>query len=135
MYVALSDLQALVPGPFISEALDDGESITPSEVWDSVASAVGKEIDGILGGRYAVPFVPPVPAVVTRAAVVLAGETLYLRRGKTDNPFTEGAKAVRDQLNKIGFGEQPLAPIVQRAQPTAILAPAGATSSYNRVIA
>ena len=79
--------------------------------------------------------VPPVPAVVTRAAVVLAGETLYLRRGKTDNPFTEGAKAVRDQLNKIGFGEQPLAPIVQRAQPTAILAPAGATSSYNRVIA
>lgn len=134
-YVTLTDLQGKIPGPFLSEALDDGPDITPASVWDLIAAGVGKEIDGILGTRYPVPFSNPVPAVVSRAAIVLASEAIFLRRGKDENPYTKQAAAVRNQLGKIGSGEQPLAPVALRAQPTAILAPSGATSSSNKISA
>ena len=132
-YVSLTDMQGPIPGPFLSEALDDGDSITPAQVWNSIACAVGKEIDGVLGSRYSVPFSNPIPAVISRAAFVLAAEMLYLRRGKTENPFTTQAVAVREQLRKIGDGEQLLAPVIQRPQPVAILEPAGSASSRNKI--
>ena len=127
-YVNLTDLNAKIPAPFLSEALDDGPDSDPSAVWNSIAAAVGSEIDGILGSRYTVPFNNPIPAVVTNAAITLASEAIYLRRGKLENPFTGPAKTVRAQLADIGTGKQLLAPVTQRSNPAAILQRAGAVS-------
>lgn len=136
-YVTLTCLQGRIPGPFLSEALDDGPGSSPSEVWNSIANDVQTEIDGALGTRYATPFNNPLPAVVVQAAKVLASNAVYTRRGKEENPFSKEAAKVREQLAAIGAGNQPLQPKpgagAASAQPSAILAPAGATSSVNKI--
>lgn len=136
-YVLLGDLDGMIPGQFVIEALDDdGDGAADPGVWSAVARDVGQAIDGALGGRFAVPFGNPIPPVVVNAAKVFACEQLYIRRGKLDdkNPFTPRANAIRKQLAAIASGEEPLTPTIERAKPSVsvVSEPARTTSASGR---
>jgi phage gp36-like protein len=121
-YFALSDLEALIPGDFLTQALDDdGDGV--ADAWQIVQTAACREVDAILGVRYAVPLPAPYPAVAVHAAVTLAAEACYLRRGMTDekNPFSKSADAVRKQLREIAAGALPLDPQIGRVRPSGTL--------------
>lgn len=110
-YVTQSDLESRVPAAFITQALDDnGDGEADAGLWDKVAAAVDAQINGRLEGRYAVPLAAPLPSVVTEAALVLAAEALYLRRGLSgdQNPWAKQAEAVRERLERIGTGKAEL---------------------------
>ncbi|MEI6036097.1 MAG: phage protein Gp36 family protein [Verrucomicrobiae bacterium] len=122
MYIAQSDLAALIPADFLTQALDDdGDGIV--DAWATVQAAACCEVDAILGVRYTVPLPTPYPAVVIHAARTLAAEACYLRRGSPaeKNPFTAAAKTVRLQLRDIALGALPLDPTISRPKPSAIL--------------
>ena len=110
-YVAQADIEGRIPPGFLLQALDD-DNDGVADAWDSVASAVGAYIDGVLGGRYEVPFTGTLPAAVVTAAQILACEMCYSRRGVTAdaNPWTAQADAIRGVLNKIAEGKAPLTP-------------------------
>lgn len=121
-YVQQADVSVDIPPSFIVEALDDdGDGVADVGLWDQVAAAASTAVDSRLGQRYATPFVSPIPAIVTEAARIFASEMLYNRRGvaKDKNPFTEAADALREKLDLIGQGKQPLTPAIQRQQPSA----------------
>ena len=137
-YVLLADMTAEIPLKHIIEALDDdGDGAADSGAWEGVAKAVATEIDGILGVRYPVPFANPLPAAITSAAQVLAGEKLYTRRAhqtEATNPFAARAKAMRTRLEAIAKGDVPLHPEIKRAAPSASLVsePSRASSTRGR---
>lgn len=112
-YVEQTDIEALIPSDFLTQSLDDdSDGVADSGVWDKVVEAVGDEIDGALGQKYAVPFGEPCPSVVKAAAKVLALWSLYQRRGFAGerNPWEAEAKRLRDKLDRIGRGEDALTP-------------------------
>ncbi len=114
-YVAMSDLAGMIPMDFLNQALDDaGTGVAQPAVWDQVAADAAAEVDGILGTRYPVPFQPPFPAAVVRAAKMFAACALYVRRGKCDkenNPFLAQRDAAVKQLAAIAAGDQRLLPL------------------------
>ena len=116
-YFLRSELEAKVPHLLVVQALDDdqdGEE-DPGN-WDALVAEVGRQIDGRLEGRFAVPLAEPHPAVVREAAVIFAAEAVYLRRGfgGEQNPWLSQANASRARLEKIGRGDLPL---TYQAQP------------------
>lgn len=121
-YFTLSDLEALIPGDFLTQALDD-DNDGAADALEIVQTAACREVDAILGVRYAVPFAAPCPAVVAHAAVTLAAEACYLRRGASPdkNPFAKAAEAARRQLRDIAAGDLPLDPQIGRARPSGTL--------------
>lgn len=128
-YIVQSDLHALVPPAFVVEALDDDrDGLADAGVWAAVEAEAAGQVDSRLGGRYAVPFGAPLPAIVTEAAKLFAAEALYQRRGQSgeNNPFTGRANAMRKRLEAIGAGEAPLTPEAGRKRPpvSVITAPA-----------
>lgn len=138
-YVVQAEIEAHLPPQFLVEALDDdGDGTADPDAWDKVAAAVATEIDGTLGQRFAVPF-SPVPAVVSRAAQVFSLEMLYQRRGvpAEGNPWTTPATRLRDKLDAIAKGEEPLTPDIHRANPsvTAVTEPAKSVSSFGHLLA
>ncbi len=119
MYCDLSDIQAIIPPDFLTQALDDdGDGI--ADAGALVIAGACREVDAILGVRYTVPL-DPVPPVATHAAVTLAAEACYLRRGAAGdkNPYHAAAAAVRQQLRDIAAGALPLDPSIGRARPSA----------------
>ena len=121
-YVTMADLTGMIPGPFLIQALDDdSDGAADPAAWNSVAKDASDAVDGVLGGRFTVPFSNPLPAVVIAAAKLFAAEQIYARRGKSaqENPFTKQATEMRAKLEEIAKGEQALAPTVNRAKPSA----------------
>jgi phage gp36-like protein len=120
-YVTMADMNARLPGAFLIQALDDdGDGAADAQVWADIAASVAKEIDGILGLRYAVPFSGDIPPFVLYAAQILAAALLYSRRGVEDksNPWTSEAKDIRAKLKEIADGKVPLSPTHERVQAT-----------------
>ena len=118
----MADLTGMIPGPFLIQALDDdSDGAADPAAWNSVAKDASDAVDGVLGGRFPVPFSNPLPAVVIAAAKLFAAEQIYARRGKSaqENPFTKQATEMRAKLEEIAKGEQALAPTVNRAKPSA----------------
>jgi phage gp36-like protein len=105
-YVTKADMLALVPADVMTVALDDHNYGADTEnVWDVIASAADRRIDGLLGGRYPVPFADPAPALVREAAAVFAAHMLYLRRQSGEsNPWAKEAAAMMDRLQKVADG-------------------------------
>jgi hypothetical protein len=130
-YVQLSDLAGSIPADFLTQALDDdGDGVADTGVFDGIASDVGNTIDGYVGLRYSLPLVPDFtlypntygyPPVVTSAARVLSLDQLYKRRGTTDdkNPWSAQAGQIRTLLKAISLGQSPLAPELNRKDPSA----------------
>lgn len=105
VYVTQEDMLGVMPESLLTTALDDASYGAESAgVWDSVAAAAGRAIDGILGVRYQVPFSAPIPAVVKQAAIIFAAYNLYLRRQHADNPWKDEYNRVTKQLEKIANG-------------------------------
>ena len=100
-YVTMADLTGMIPGPFLIQALDDdSDGAADPAAWNSVAKDASDAVDGVLGGRFTVPFSNPLPAVVIAAAKLFAAEQIYARRGKSaqENPFTKQATEMRAKL-------------------------------------
>jgi hypothetical protein len=130
-YVALTDLYGKIPQPFLVQALDDDQSgVANQATFDLIASQVALDIEARLGQRYATPFVAsegqPIPQIVLHAALIFACEGVYARRVPIDqNPWTGMANSLRAKLDRIGNGQEPLTPSIQRQDPsvTVIAAP------------
>lgn len=121
MYITKEKLYAAVPRQLVEQALnDDGVAGEDAGGWDRVAQAVQDAIDGPLSQRYAVPFAGTLPPLVTQAALILAAELVYLRRGISgaNNPWTAKADAVRAKLEKVAEGDAPLGAQWDREQPS-----------------
>jgi phage gp36-like protein len=121
MYITKEKLYAVIPRQLVGQALnDDGVGGEDAGAWESVAEAVQTAIDGPLSQRYAVPFSGTLPPLVTQAALVLAAETIYLRRGISgdNNPWTARANAIREDLAAVASGEKPLGPQWDRESPS-----------------
>jgi len=138
-YTAQSEILSRLPERFLIEALDDdGDGIADPEAWEAVANGAATEIDGLLGMRFSTPFPAPVPAVVAAASLILIMEALYDRRGMTgkdNNPYYIRAEEQRATLRKIGAGDMPLTPTIQKATPTvrAITEPARTSSAHGHL--
>jgi phage gp36-like protein len=120
-YVQLSDLKDRIPDRELIAALDDDrDGAVDSDVWAQIQAGVQTEIDGILGQRFTVPFVDPLPAVVKLAAKRFALEAVYARRnlGGEKQPWVVDANSTRKTLLAIAAGDQPLAPEQKRTNPS-----------------
>lgn len=111
MYITKEKLYAVVPRQLVEQALnDDGVGGEDAGTWDTVADAVQTAIDGPLSQRYAVPFTGTLPPLVAYAALVLAAEMIYQRRGLTgaNNPWEKKADKVRTDMADVAAGTKPL---------------------------
>jgi phage gp36-like protein len=118
-YCTQSQLEALLPSAFLTEALDDDrDDAADAGLLDEIIAAADNEVDAALGQRFSVPFAEP-PPVAVHASKVFVLETLYRRRGSSDdnNPWAAQAAAVRKRLVDIGRGEAPLTPDVAPTRP------------------
>jgi phage gp36-like protein len=109
-YVTRAEIEtAIAPIHLIAALDDDGDGAEDTGLFDSVVAMASVEIDGLLAGRYSVPFTGTIPAVVRQAAFLFVGEAIYARRQLTDkNPFAKRATEMRERLGKIGAGEMTL---------------------------
>lgn len=119
MYVALTDLQAIIPPAFLTQALDD-DSDGVIDAWTAVQAAAERAVNAALGVRFTVPFTDPIPPIVAEAAFLFAAEACYTRRGVEfdQNPFGKSASTMRATLRQIAAGEMPLAPTIERQKPS-----------------
>lgn len=138
-YVTLDSLRALLPAQHILEALDDdNDGAEDAGVWETIAAAAQEGVDGLLSGRFSVPFVEPVPSLVRQAAKIFAAEIIYQRRGiKADeNPWTAQAKVLRTRLAELGDSDAPAPtdfPGVAKAAAAIIAEPARTFSKVGRM--
>ena len=134
-YIQIEDLGADIPAKFLTQALDDnGDGAADVGAWDLVATTASEDVDAYLEGRFAVPFVAPVPALVKSATRVFALEKLYAKRGVTGNanPWTKKADGLRELLTAIVNCEKPLNVNLGRAKPSAsVIAETAKTHSSN----
>lgn len=121
-YTTRAQIEANLPPQFLLQALDDnGDGTEDTGLLDTILEGADGEVEAILGQRFAVPFTAPIPPVVPRAALVFTLETLYRRRGygteERPNPFAAEARKLREKLDRIARGEEPLAPEASRTRP------------------
>ena len=108
-YVTIAELRALMPDEYRDAAVDDAGTGPMEEVLEEVAAAASRECDGLIEARYHTPAPPPVPAKLRQAALWIALEMLFTRRGAT--PPERVAKAAdnwREVLRAVGKGEAAL---------------------------
>jgi hypothetical protein len=118
MYATIQQVAARVPNTLIVQALDDNrDGQIDADVQAAWEQSVDGEIDGFLGQRYSVPFSGTIPSVVANAAMILRCEALYQRRGipTEQNPFSGQAAKIREKLDRIGRGVDPLTPDTPKA--------------------
>ena len=104
-YITFDQIFAGLPDEITSQLLDDTGAGTPDmDIWQQIVAAVGQEIDGKIGQRYALPLVDPLPQVLLNAGFVLAAELLYQRKGffGDSNPWLARATAVRGTAGQQG---------------------------------
>jgi phage gp36-like protein len=138
-YTDEAKIAALLPANYLADAADDDRDGDADEgTLAAVIAAVDTRIDGLLGGRYSVPFTSPVPAVVAEASLVFALAALYRRRGVADeaNPWAEREAQAEKRLERIGRGEEMLTFEAKPARPagTLISAPSLLHSEHQGVL-
>lgn len=122
-YFTFDELTALIPEGWLVESLDDDASGT-AELFSEVQASAENAVNAPLSLRYAVP-VPSTP-FIKRAALLIAAETCYARRGQMERfPYKDelngkdGQKGgVRHMLEQIAKGEMQLAPALVAANPS-----------------
>jgi len=122
-YFVTGDLSGRIPTKFLIQALDDDkDGAADPAVISAMQADVQSDIDGRLGQRYETPFTNPLPAVVRSAAISIACEMVYKRRGVEgkNNPYSEEAAKARAKLDRIGNGKEPLEPNKKDARPPAV---------------
>ncbi len=122
-YFTFAELTALIPEGWLVESLDDDASGN-AELFSEVQDSAGNAVNAMLSLRYAVP-VPATP-FIRRAALLIAAETCYARRGQVERfPYCEelngkdGQKGgIRHMLEQLARGEMQLSPTVVAARPS-----------------
>lgn len=107
-YTSQTDIEAVLPPKFLTDALDDDANGTADAgILTAVLGVVDNEINGLITPTVELPLSSPYPARIKHAALVLACDVLYRRRGIPDegNPWAERATAIRTDLEKVGRGE------------------------------
>jgi|JFJP01.1.fsa_nt_gi phage gp36-like protein len=135
-YVTLDEMKAIVPAEVLSAAVDDGNFGADVElVWPLVAEAASRRVDGVLGGRYTVPFSAPLPALVREAALVFSAYLLFVRRQAGDkNPYAKDAETMMTRLERVADGLADLSASETDAAPAVISEPAATFSAAGRLM-
>lgn len=108
-YITFDELKGLVPDGWVTAALDD-DGDGNAEKFETVRDLAEREVNGVVGLRYAVPVVPT-PPILGTIAVYIAAEIVYGRRGMSENfPYKDAVAVYRRQLRDIGAGDLPLGP-------------------------
>lgn len=116
-YVTIAILTGKMPEAHLVDAFDDDkDGLLDEAVADAALDAACTDVESYLQGRYEVPFTDPIPAVVSKAALLFAMETVHNRR-QVAIPETLATQIadVRKQLTAIGAGEQPLTPEIEQS--------------------
>lgn len=122
-YFTITDLNALIPAGWVTEALDDDRNGAQDQFSAVQALAEGK-VNGWLGMRYAVPVdtsAANAPADFLRhAASIIAAGLCYTRRGKEAVfPYKAELDSVNAALRDIAAGKLPLFTEQDRKRPSA----------------
>ncbi|RJX20295.1 MAG: DUF1320 domain-containing protein [Desulfobulbus sp.] len=79
-YATITDIRQWIDEDVLIQLTDDADAgTTDADVVATALAAASVEIDGYLGGRYALPLASP-PAVLTKLAVDIGGWLLHVRR-------------------------------------------------------
>jgi len=111
VYITVEQLKAYIQEQLVTQGLDDADQgVADSVLFDTIETAVEREIHSYLEARYPVPFRTNIPNLVIHAALVLHSEAIWTRRGNTgdNNPFTKAAESVRSMLDDVRTNKQPL---------------------------
>ena len=106
-YTSQAEIEAVLPPKFLTDALDDDASgAADTGLLTAFLGVIDNEIDGMITPTVELPLATT-PARIKTAALVLACEGLYRRRGIHDdaNPWSKRAETVREDLVKVGRGE------------------------------
>lgn len=108
-----------MPPQLLREALDDnGDKAEDAGLFDTLAMRASRDVDGILGQRFRVPFSQPVPPIVSRAARIFLLAALYRRRQVPDerNPYARMEREIVEKLSRIAVGSEPLMPAAAKGE-------------------
>jgi hypothetical protein len=95
-----------IPDEILIPALDDdGDGQEDDGRYAALAGEAFSKVDGLLAGRYATPFVDPVPAKVKQAALAFFRQAVYFRRRVDPNPYSKPAAAAEEELRAIAGGQ------------------------------
>lgn len=138
-YHTRQSIAADVPAEFLLEALDDDrDGVEDAGLYDQIAANASEAVDAYIGARYPTPWSGTVPALLSRASRVFCLETLYTRRGYSEdtdppNPWHGLAEGLRARLGRIADGTEPL--IVDESGPSidVVSEPARTTSSSGKL--
>lgn len=120
-YITIDDLISAVPAEHRAAALDDQMTGDTATMATSICEAASREVDALICSKVVTPVTNP-PANLIQAAVAIAIELLFLRRGINAPRIATMADAWRTDLRKIGAGTLPLS----AALSAAATAPTGA---------
>jgi len=121
-YFTWADLTNEIPEDFAIQALDEaGTATVAADVEDAFAvlrTAASEDVDSYLEGRYAVPLTGTIPLAVKRAAILLAAQGCYARRGAPERfPKPKQLEAALRTLEKIRDGKTQLTPERSSSKP------------------
>ena len=108
-YITEDDVKALIPAPWLTEALDDA-AIGTDGAWDVVLQAAEDAVNGELSTQYEVPIKESLPFLrhVTRLEVA---RLCYTRRNMAEQfPHQTAWVAAWKKLGLIGTGDLQLSP-------------------------
>jgi len=105
-YIAIADLNVLLPEAYRIKAVDDDRDGEPTTAeYTAILDAASEEVDSYLETAYTVP-ISPIPAVVKRACVWFALELLYGRRNVENTQVTDRADGFRMLLKEYSDGSK-----------------------------
>jgi hypothetical protein len=106
-YCTRAEIEAQVPAAQVAKALGtEGEALLAA-----IIAGADLEVEARLA-PVATPPYSPVPAIVRRASLLFACETLWRRvgvSGEQSNPFAAAANRMRDLLDDIAEGSRSIA--------------------------
>lgn len=111
-YVTRADILAKIPAARLAEMLDDdGDGQEDTGLFDTLATRVSSDLDGILGQRYSTPL-SPVPPIASYAATIFFLAGLFRRRmvAEDANPYAKAEVEMAAKLARIARGDEPLMP-------------------------
>jgi phage gp36-like protein len=104
-YIAQTDLDEYIEDRVLIQLTDDDKTgEVNTDIVDECIAGAEDEVDGLMAGRYTVPFATA-PGIITEACVVLACRRLYVRRGRLSETFKDVVDDTVRQLEKIAEGK------------------------------
>ena len=87
-YAVPSDLDAWIDNDRLIRLTDDnGQGMANTVIMQAVLDSASAKMDGLLGGRYELPFAAPVPAILKSICVDIGGYYLHIRREEAPGTY------------------------------------------------